>query len=103
MTIKFEQSFELTDGSAPVTFSVFDDKLLFIHSNFTSSQFWLDDFGVQVMHQGKNVQVGLMFKNGHNYLSLFFRGDQYDTLLRYFRQLGYPCPECPNPMIEDDS
>lgn len=107
MTIKFEQSFELADGNSTITFSVFDDELLFVHSDFTSSQFVLDEFGVQIMYQGKSIQVALMFNgrgiNSQNYFSLFFRGDQYDALINYFRRLGYPCPETPTPMSENNS
>jgi len=92
VSIEHQKSFKLHNIDASIIFSVFDNKLLFIHSQFTSTQFALDEFGIRVEKYDDFAQVALMFKGGENYLSLLFNGDEFDSLVKYFRVLGYPVP-----------
>lgn len=91
--MKFEENFKLFNCDCEITFSIFDDRLLFIHSPFTSSQLILNEMGVSLMPQEECLQLQFYLKGGENYLSLFFRTDQGESLYRYFKRLGYPMPD----------
>ncbi len=85
-----EQKFELLTGEV-VTLSVWEGRLLFIHGEFTSSQFRLDGFGVQVTEQPTNTKLALMFtEDPENYLSIYFKASEHKRLVAYFITLGYP-------------
>jgi len=86
-----KQSFKLYNSDQKITFTCFEDRLLFIHSDFTSSQFRLDDFGINLMPQSKCIQFQMWFTSGENYLSLFFDNSEHEPLAQFFRKLGYPC------------
>ena len=93
MTSKFEESFKLFNCDCEITFSIFDDRLLFIHSPFTSSQLILNEMGVNLLPQESCLQLQFYLKGGENYLSLMFRTDQAEGLYKYFLRLGYPMPD----------
>ena len=90
-----EQTFKLVTGEDFI-FSVYDDKLLFMHSAFTSSQLELNDFGVQLDLHPKQAKLGFLFtkpKLSAQYLSFYFDKSEYKPLQTYFRALGFPVHE----------
>lgn len=88
MAIELEQDFTLIDGSN-IKFSVFDNHMLFMHGDFTSSQMVLKDMGINTMSQGEAVQLQFYLKGGENYISWFFQSEQEHALRLYFQKLGY--------------
>lgn len=92
MSLEKEQDFKLNNSFVSITFSVFDKKLLFLHSQFTSSQFVLDEFGVRVIKNRSSVKVEFMFTNSMQAIGLYFDINEYDALVAYFKSLGYPVP-----------
>jgi len=93
MMADHEQTFKLMRCTESITFSIFDNKLLFIHSPFTSSQIKLDGMGVAVDNERSQAKVGFWFAGGENYISFYFCPSEYKHLRKYFMALGYPCPE----------
>lgn len=79
-------------GDINLEFSVFEDKLLFIHSSFLSGQYALDLLSVQILLQPKNVKVMLFLKGDlsvDGYLGFYFNLDQFVPLVDFFKSLGF--------------
>lgn len=74
--------------------------LIMMHSQWLSAQWHPDQVGVQVSRQEKCVQLGISailprevdikhFPNHHQ--SFYFDKNEYDTILNFFKKLGFPC------------
>lgn len=107
MSTTHQQEFTMRNGRK-ITFSVFEQRLLFIHSDFTSSQLGLDDFGIEVTNNIETIKLGFWFtltkKDGtpsDQFLSFYFALEEFKPLQKYFRALGYPVPEYPTITKED--
>ena len=94
-SLTHEQAFKAL-GGCDLTFSVFDGKLLFLHSDFMSGQYDIDLIGVDVMKQSDHVKVAFMStlsRTVNNYASYYFEASEFEALRDYFRQLKFPVPE----------
>ena len=86
-----EKSFML-DCDIELKFSVFDDKLLFLHSQFMSGQYILDRVAIYVKKQPKNVKVSFTATDyglSEDYQSYYFKSAEYYDLMRYFQALRF--------------
>ncbi len=76
----------------------FQYNLIMLHSDFISAQWEPDSIGVEVLHQGCSIKVGMHPTTGvSNYQSFCFSVDSYDEILLFFKFLRFPC-HTPNPM-----
>ena len=93
--IKHQKSFELANSSR-ITFSVCDNRLLFIHGDFISAQYVMDLIGIDLVLTSHNVHFKVysaVKKTAENYLSFYFQRNEFDHLTHYFKSLGYPLPQ----------
>ena len=91
MSLNHEKSFML-DCDIELKFSVFDDKLLFLHSKFMSGQYILDLIDISVQKQPENIKVGFTCTiNGlsEDYQSYYFKSDEFSNLVKYFKALRF--------------
>lgn len=89
-----KKSFMLNCG-IELSFSVFDDKLLFAHSRFMSGQYIMKKTDIQITKQSDNVKVGFtcaVYGLSEDYQSYYFKLNEYEELKGYFKELGYPVP-----------
>ncbi len=94
-SLTHEQAFKTLAG-CDLTFSVFDDKLLFLHSDFMSGQYDIDSIGVDITKQPNSVKVAFMSvwkRTVNNYASYYFEAIEFEALRDYFRQLKFPVPQ----------
>lgn len=98
--LELQESFKLSGVDAKMQFSVSDNRLLFLHSPFTSSQLIIDELGVNGIEQGVAFQLQFYLKGGENYFSFFFEKDQEDSLIKYFRKLRFKMEVIPHLKIE---
>ena len=92
-SLTHEQAFKAL-GGCDLTFSVFEGKLLFLHSAFMSGQYDIDLIGVDITKQSSSVKVAFMsLVATENYASYYFEADEFEALTDYFRQLKFPVPE----------
>lgn len=72
-------------------------ELVMLHSDDTSSQWAPDTIGVEVSSFGTSECVKVAFhpRSGQNYQSFYFKILDKETLLTFFRALGYPCHQLP--------
>lgn len=87
-------------GGAEYVFS-FQQNLIMLHCHVISAQWNPDQVGVEVMLSKDCVKVGLSailprevdaihFPNHHQ--SFYFKPKCYPDLLKFFKALGFPCP-----------
>jgi len=89
--LSHEKSFIL-DCDIELKFSVFDDKLLFLHSKFMSGQYILDRVAIYVKKQPKNVKVSFTSTDhglSNDYQSYYFKSSEYYDLVTYFQALRF--------------
>lgn len=71
----------------------FQQNLIMLHSGFISAQWDPDAIGVEILHQGESVKVGMHpVKNNTNYQSFYFLPNDFEEILQFFKILGFPCP-----------
>ena len=92
MTITLEKPFKLITGEE-VVFSIYRGELLFLHSAFISSQFVLNEFGVNVYATKSHSKLELIFTKSEQHIGLYFELCEFKPLQKYFRSLGFPVPE----------
>lgn len=90
-----EIDLELVAGGV-LHFSVQDNELLFIHSDFISSQLPINQIGVMILHQGDSVSVAFSLIGSQAYQNWFVAKTEYRKAIDYFRTLGFPTPN-PDP------
>lgn len=90
-----EIDIELVAGGV-LHFSVQDNTLLFIHSDFISSQLPINQIGVNITHQGHNVSLAFPQGSSQAYQNWFLAKTEYHKAIDYFRSLGFPVPN-PDP------
>jgi len=79
-----------------LTFSVFENKLLFVHSQFMSGQYIMSRIGVIItdpLNSAKVAFISTDFGLSDDYQSYYFKIKEYEELIRYFKGLGYPAPD----------
>lgn len=73
--------------------------LIMLHSGCISAQWEPDTIGVEIMHTGKNIKVGMHPVRGNtNYQSFYFDIRFFEEILTFFKALGFPCPD-PDPFM----
>ena len=87
-----ERNFELWHKTGEITFSIYEDRLLFIHSDFTSSQLVLNEIGVQLLEQPKNTKLSFLSTKSEQCVQLYFEPSEFKPLKDYFQSLGFPVP-----------
>ncbi len=88
-SLTHEQAFK-TRAGCDLTFSVCDNKLLFLHSDFMSGQYDIDSIGVDITKQPDSVKVAFMSiwaRTVDNYASYYFEVSEFEALRDYFLQL----------------
>jgi len=84
-------------------FSVFEDKLLFLHSLFMSGQYLINPLAIDVIKHPHNTKVSFFMvddKHCKSYQAYYFKREEFEPLVSYFKSLGFPVPEssfCPFP------
>lgn len=84
-----ETSFKLVSGEELV-FTNFKNRLLFLHTDTMSAQLVLNDIGVQIQRQPKNIKVGFLSTKSEAYHSFYFMLDEYFKLRNFFKLLNFP-------------
>lgn len=93
--ISHEFDVKLKDGSV-LSLSLFDAKLLFLNSDFICGQFDIDTTAIQVLDYPKATKIEFYIQgSGQSYQGWFAEKGQFKAIQKYFRVLGYPCPDVP--------
>ena len=87
--LKHEKKFKLNGGGS-MTLSIFENRMLFIHSVFISAQWVLDKTGVEVSDNINSIKLALHNHNIETYQSFYFELEESEKLYLYFKALRYP-------------
>lgn len=81
--------FELICGGE-LFFTAFENSLLMIHTKSMSAQLVLNEIGVKIDCQPKNIKVGFLSTRSEAYHSFYFQLGELDGLVKLFKGLGFP-------------
>ena len=74
----------------------YQSNLIMLHADFISAQWEPNKVGIEVMKQPENMKVAIHHIGVGHHQSFYFKQDNFEDLLCFFRLLGFPC-RTPNP------
>jgi hypothetical protein len=82
----------LKHKSILTTISVFEDRLLMLHTDFMSEQFPMNNIGINVSPRPESTKLEIMHNDTETHQSLYFTKDSEESLMRFFILHGFPMP-----------
>ena len=94
-----EKNLSLMFKGGGKAFLSYQRALIMLHGDFISAQWQPDSIGIEIMVYDQTLKVGF-HPNGNvqhfnNYQSFYFEREHYDEVLKFFKSLGFPCPQIP--------
>lgn len=90
-----DAKFTLFNAGGSLIFTNHENRLLFFHTGFTSSQLMLDHIGVELLLSNQCCKLSMQSTNTEQTVQFFFIKEDYLSLKAFFRKMGFPVPDRP--------